>query len=673
MSEMNAVRQSASVLVLVLASASLADEPRLDAQGDPLPAGAVARIGTSRFRPGDGGGFLTWSRDGKWLLSSGHNRVYLWEASGRLVRSWLHNYAYHAGFTPDSKAILVCGSDDGTRLYDLTTEKEVQQLIPTSSAQHFSLSADRKRLVMADPGGVQCSFWDTENRRQLATWTLPEKIWQVTLAPDSKTAVVLAYDDPERINRYRYKLRVLDTATGKERYHHGGKDEVGSARPAIAPDGKLLASDNMEHRIILRDLASGKELRRFAETCTYLAHLEFSPDGKLLASAGYGWDRNPDRTTYVVDLWDVATGKRLHHLVRHHDKVTGLAFSPDSKRLASAGLDRIIRIWDVASGKEAMEPPGHEAEVLALLYAPDGKTLLSQSADGTLRLWDTATLRERQRHTGLQPDSLAGAGGLQFSPDGKQLAGIGGGAHICLWDVVTGKKIDRSFQRDPQDFGQGFHAVAFSPDGKWLLGGGTDSAVHVWEASSGKHLRTLPCLSQVRSLAVAPDGSAVAVALAGNADAVVMDLASSKAVHTVKISPWRDSVSFLAFSPDGRHLALCGRQTGIRLLDLRTGKVLNRKKSFTFDFPIDHAFFSPDGRLLAVDNACGYASYEEAGPICLFEVATGQMRARLPGHRGRLSAVAFSPDGRTLATAGADTSILLWDLTSPAVRAQKAR
>jgi WD40 repeat protein len=664
MSTMNPVRLLAGILVLT--SSSLAEEPRLDALGDPLPAGAVARIGTSRFRPGTGISFLAWSGDGKSLLSIGNSEVYLWEASGRLVRSWLHRDASFAAFTPDSKAILVCGSIDGTRLYDLRKDKEFQQLIDPGSAQLFAASADRKRLLLADTGSVELSFWDIDNRRQLGKWKVPEKIAQVALAPDGKTAVITSYDDSDGINLLRYKLRVLDTATGKERYHHGGKDEVNGVHPAIAPGGELLASASTECRIVLRDLASGKELRRFAEKSTSFTCLQFSPDGELLASAGFGGEKHLEGTSDAVDLWDVATGKRLHHLLRHHETVSGLAFSPDSKRLASAGSDGTIRIWDTASGKEATEPPGHEAEVLALLYAPDGKTLLSQSADGTLRLWDTATRRERQRHSGRRPDSPASAESLQLSADGKQLAGISADGRIYLWDVETGKRIARPFLGGSEDSGQTFSRVAFSPDGKRLLAAGSDPAVHVWEVSSGKHLRTLPCDAQVHSLSVSPDSSSVALALVANTDAVVFSLATGKTLQTVTISERGDSVSFLAFSPDGRLLVLYGQDAGLRLLDVRTGKVLNR--SFSVDFPLDRAVFSPDGRLLVVNHAAGHGSYEEAGPICLFDVATGEVRARLPSHRGRLSAVAFSPDGRTLATAGADTSILLWDLTSSAVK-----
>jgi WD40 repeat protein len=655
--------------VLVLVSASPAGAPRRDAQGDPLPDGAVARIGSARFRAGTGIYCVSWSADGKWLVSTGHGSVQLWEASGRLVRAWPHHYAYRAAFTPDSKAILVCGSSgEGVRLYDLTTEKEFRQILKDNSHQHYALSADRQHLLMADPSAFIVSFWDVENRRELRTFHLTDKVWRLTLAPDGKTAVVVAYDPPT-VNRYEFVRYVLDTTTGKVRYRHSGKKEVGGGAPAVSPDGKVLACSNRECRIILYDLATGKELRRFAERCHGLGKLVYSPDGKHIASAGRAWSKS-GHTTFAVDVWDVATGKRLHHIVRHHGEVYDVAFSPDGKRVASCSYDATIRIWDVASGKEVAGTTGHEAEVSVLLFSPDGKTLLSHSADGSLRLWDTATWKECKRYTERLRDSLASGGSLCFTPDSKQLAGVGGDGRIHIWDRETGKSTSAGYLANEHNLGQSFIAVALTPDGKRVAGALRDGGVQVWDIPSGKRVREMAReISVARSLAVSPDGARLVVASA------LFDLASGKQLQWAKRSSFDSRVDQVAFSPDGRHVALCGRSVGVRLWDTKTGKVLGRK--FTTEFPVDRVAFSPDGRMLAADNGSGYGSSSpEAPAVCVWEVATGQVRARLLGHRGRLAAVAFSPDGRTLASAGADGNILLWDLggrVKHAARAGKSR
>ncbi len=343
------------VLPLLLTQPAQTGPPRRDSGGGPVPPGAVVKPGPARFRPGEAVHYLDWSADGKWLASTGYARVYLWDSTGQLVRSWYHNHAYRVAFTPDSKALIVCGSgDDSSRIYDLTTEKEFRQITPKGLlAQKFALSADQQILLLADPHSNLLRLWSVAEASELRSWKVPEThVGELTLSPDGKTAISISFNLPNN-GEYRYALRVWDTATARERYNLQGTKAY-SATPAVSPDGKTFAASNWDCRIVLYDLATGKERLRCADARFGLWRLVFSPDGKKLASSGRTVGKNGEHTNYVIDLWDVATGKNLHQRVRHTGEINALVFSPDGRSLASASEDRTIRVWDVATGKEIL-------------------------------------------------------------------------------------------------------------------------------------------------------------------------------------------------------------------------------------------------------------------------------------------------------------------------------
>jgi len=199
--------------------------------------------------------------------------------------------------------------------------------------------------------------------------------------------------------------------------------------------------------------------------------LAFSPDGKTLASVSMD---------SRLCIWDMTTGRVRHSIFRAHrdkkygakEEVYAVAFSPDGKQLATAGADNLVRLWDPAMGKEIRQMEGHQDKVAAVAFSPDGKVLASGSYDGTVRLWNPATGQEIRQLKGHEGRVTA----VAFSPDGKTLA-TGGSAinqvfnvpagqadQVRLWDVSNGRELRKCQGRGT--------VVAFSPDGKTVAAGG---------------------------------------------------------------------------------------------------------------------------------------------------------------------------------------------------------
>jgi len=400
-------------------------------------------------------------------------------------------------------------------------------------------------------------------------------------------------------------------------------------------------------RIFLGGLIDSPHLNAFLHGHSrWVSGVAFSPDGKTLASCS-------DDTTII--LWDIETRQPIApQLQKHTDEVLSVAFSPDGNVLASGSKDGTIILWDVNAHRPLGDPlKSHAADkkgaVLSVAFSPDGKVLAAGGDDKEIVLWDVAARTRIQTSIPEQPKPVFK---VVFSPDGKTLAAAIGPA-VMLWDATTYSSIG-SFESTPETFVRG---IAFSPDGKTLSVGGDDKLVTLWDVDAAKALRSFEGHTDaVQAVAFSPDGNILASGSIDNT-VILWNVTSGEQLD----APFRahaDSVTSVAFSSDGKTLASASRDNKVILWNVAEhDHVLRGDKEGVFAVK-----FSPDGKMLASGSA--------DASVILWDLEKHTQRP-LKGHSDLINALAFSPDGKILASGSADATVILWELSrddSPAFK-----
>jgi WD40 repeat protein len=626
-----------------------------DLYGDPLPPGALVRMGTVRLR-GDNHNHVSFSDDGKTLMSAGGGpTIRFWEvATGKLAQ-----------------------------------KKDFKQIEPPwglVSTDGRTVVSEQKKLFIV---------WDVPTARELGRIPVPEpQPMGLALSPGAETLAVGNYDIATG-----HSISLWDVAIGKQRCQLS-RLRLPPSSMLFSPDGKLLATAHHDRKVRLWDVATGKQLRQLEEQVSLLA---FSRDGKSLATAGTTlklWDVTtgqaqatlsangagsftslifaPDGsrlaagTQEEIIVWDLATSKLLRKWPSRNNY--RLAFSRDGSTLASSGAGT-IRLWDAASGRPFHSWPGHEGEVASVAFSPNGKYLVSISwSEKTLRLWETTTGKLLRVLSGHESYARTAA----FSPDGNFILSGGGDGTLRLWETATGKEL-RKFPiqaMNPEDGKPHVKSVRFSTDGQQVTGFSMagDAIPHfqvdTWNIGTGDVI-THRALQGGSSSCLAPDGRALTLWRPDGL--IIQETATSRELLSIREKLWDP----WAFSPDGRILAasIClppppgwmgrGDVEAVTLWEAATGRLCFRIQTGAYSM----LAFSPDGRVLATAG-------KEA--ITFWEVATGKELLQIPRHENFRSAfgdsfvscLVFSPDGRKLATGLADTSILVWDLSPGRGRAE---
>jgi roadblock/LC7 domain-containing protein len=308
--------------------------------------------------------------------------------------------------------------------------------------------------------------------------------------------------------------------------------------------------------------------------------------------------------------------------MEHAGDVAAVVFSPDGKYVATASSDDTARVWEAAGGREVARM-NHAGDVRAVAFSPDGRHLATGSDDKTARVWEALS--------GLEIKRMSHEGSLQavvFSPDGKYLAtrefvsGLQRPARV--WEISSGREVARLTHAKP-DFQRDVEAVAFSPDGKSVASGGGDETARVWEVGTWTEHVRISQRSDVQALAYSPDGRYLA---SGNRDGSVR-LWPATGGTQLAVMTHDDGVWFVTFSPNGKYLVSVGQDMTARVWEATTGQEIVRIVTARFSHhsrpPVA---FSPDGRYLATAGD-PYASLWLLFPENLMAEACARMTRNL--------------------------------------------
>jgi RNA polymerase sigma factor (sigma-70 family) len=668
---------------------------RDDGKGDPLPVRGVVRLGTARYRHGTRIESLSVSADGRLAVASSGNSPYNAALAGRYSPARIFDmtdgrclyslpdehgpyddYPEAAGLSPDGKT-LATRDDRFLRFWDAATGKELRKFNYTSAGgggrsptDWLTFTPDGKQVAVTLMGDA-VQLIDVATCKAVRTFSPGAAAIACVFSPDGKLMASGGYRQDNGI----YHAHLWEVATGKElrRFALGHKLNHPVSVLAFSHDGTRLAGAAWgEGKLCLFEVASGKEIKVFPRIGNEVSAVAFAPDGSTVAAAGDN-----------IHLYDLTTGKERLRIER---KAQSLVFTRNSP-LAPAGrgvggeglvltgaVSGAIYQWDAATGRQLLPAPGQDSAVEQIVVSADGRSLFTTDQDGDLYLWDAA---------GKKPPRRIAGGierGLVASPDRRLLAWTvqdkHGNSRIRLYDIAADRLLDPALRSSEgfSSIGGAAAVTGFLPGGKSLLTFQAPATFRLWDVESGKEVRSfaavLPKPGAMAPGAAPAKGFDVPVRLRSVATGKAgPELSQPLNVAAVPDDAGSGSVSYMGFGP----LPSCTTRRAALSPD---GKMVAISRDWPAAFgnrrtkPMDGRAFSPDGRFLAdwAENPLGPSRMDH---VHVWDAATGRAVATLAaGPRPGATAAAFSPDGRTLATAPADGVVRLWETATWRVRAE---
>lgn len=578
----------------------------------------------------------TISPDGKLFATGGlDGTVRVWNVeSGNLVRALIgHNsYVYSLDWSPDGRSLASAGAFDATvRLWDVETGRPLRIL--RGHPAYVSLvkwSPDGQSVLASGGESGALSHWEVSGRK-LGTIELGRTPLSLTWRADAKSAAVVSQGVALQIWDAE-KNKVLRTL---------GQASDGFLSAAWSPDGKTLAVSSSKNTLLF-DVDTGKIAKTLAGPASAVSWRRDGKQLFTLSDAIKVWDVAKGDLLKTVPAAGVlamsatadgdrfVTGEGTAFSVRALDGKVSARYDiggsvppwwwPGRPVVTGVGTPKLA-LWEPISGKLLRSLEGHTSSISGVAFAPDGKTLATAAYDQTVRVWETATGKEIHKLTGHGGAALA----VAFAANGKSLASGGADQAVLVWDANAGKLLQTL-----KGHGAAITALAWAPGSSTVLASSAaERTIHVWNVSTGKTTKKLQALTDVVSLAWSPDSALLA---GGQSDhrLPIWQAAAGKLLGTLEEGGSPPQVSALAWAPGGQVLAAGRGNHTMQLWNPRTGK-----KHFSLQTmaPVQRVGWTPGGSTVVASNHDRTTRF--------FDAATGQLRGVMLAEEKQIIAVHF--------------------------------
>jgi WD40 repeat protein/uncharacterized caspase-like protein len=673
------------------------------------------------------------SPDGRLLATTTmrSTAIKLWEtATGRELRNLSGGpqtgmtLSPFVAFSRDSRLIAAAAGDNSVKVWDVITGREVQTLsssqggIASAIAGVFFIAFTPDGRIVTISDAIR--IWDPASGQELRSFPMsalnPTALMGggagAALTPDG-TQLAFVYTDEGRP-----QVKFWELSTGREARSINLPDkEIESIELSFTPDGRLLVGGIVDKRLHIWDLSGKGSERELGATTTEYGGIKFTRDGRLIAFA----------EGYTVKLWEVATGRELPALNAPNSGLFTAqgrifaSFSDDGKKIATGGFDTPTILWETETAKQLVKMSGRTNMAYKVAFSADGSRLWS----GGRTRWDLREGRGARIAAGPSDNVF----GLP-SPDGKYLAAYTANSDVLtISEIPSGKQVHRLA---PSSSGSVIQRASFSPDGTMILttyGPGlaqqqnpaplTPSSLQtqlkIWDVKTGRELRTLTLDATSFEAGFSSDGRLLAT-LGSMGQVSLWDTASGGRLRDLKSSPLGNlgSMTGAASNPgsinpgsiDPRAIMKGAGKPGSmptmpNMADISTmmTNMMGAMSAGTMGRSVTSMAFSPDGRTLATGGVESKSNIDFAammgggipgqkgqkkssknppdpqdimksmkveaiGQVELWDVASGQQLGALKGHGKGVTTVAFSRDGRLLASGSTDNTIRIWDLAT---------
>ncbi len=564
-------------------------------------------------------------------------------------------------FSPDGRTLATGYRDGRIQLWDTVTGNSKGMLTKhIGSVIKLFFSSDGEQLI-----SVGSSWSDDKN---IHLWNAKTGKYITTLTDMVEYNVAFSFADnvlaiirSKGIELWDIKTRKQNTFITDERETFRFADIM-----TFSPNGEILAFSS-EQDIYLWNTENKKIMSTLIGHISNIRHLKFSPDSKVLASA---CAKNAGQGTSIW-LWDVETGQYIATLLGYTGGVHSFVFSPDSKILASTSDDLTIRLWDVNTGQHKNSLTGHNTELFSIEFAPDGETLLARDWDARVHTWNLRTgeyknifTAQTSLRTTFYPTNeywnVAWNSPVVFSLDGQTYRCANADNTIWVWDTKTNKLKKKLSGYTFKTIG-----VILSQDSQTVANAGMNNTIHLWNLNTGHLQTTLKTeIDEIRPMAFSPDGNLLATRSKNNIQ--LWNTKADRNYVVLKRALLNQSLRFIGHIQDHASLEYQMYLKNIARF-IRNNEKRSEQYRATLVGHTGHVAsvaFSPDGKLLASAGSWNNITRQYDTSIRIWDLKTEQSDTILNGHTSGIRCLCFSPDGKILASGSQDKTVRLWNMST---------